>query len=399
MFNYKYKAINAQGKSVSGKLQAANESDLEGRLRKMQLDLISFKQQSESTSFLNYRRITRQDLINFCFYLEQQHSAGVPLLESLGDIRDNLDNLRFRAVLSNIIENIENGNTMSQAMANYPKEFSQIFVNLIEAGEQSSRLGEVLRDLISSIKWQDELTAQTKKIIMYPSFIALFVLGVAVFMLTYLVPQMVRFLGNTGNEIPWYTMSLIHTSDFVVNYWYLIGGTPIVVITSVMHAYRKYNSAKVLFDHIILEIPLVGPILKKIILSRFTNYFSLMYGANITILQCLVISERIAGNEYISQALRKIRQQIEHGANLTESFHNSGIFPSLIVRMVRVGETTGALDRSLQNVSYFYNRDVEAGVARLQAMIEPALILFLAGFLCWIAIAVLFPVYNMMGKV
>jgi len=398
MTSFKYKAINANGEMIYGRLDAANDSELEARLGRLKLDMISFREQKEQTSLLAKRRVSRRDLINFCFYLEQQHSAGVAILESLCDIRDSSDNLKLRAVLSAMIENIEGGKTLSQAMADYPAVFSPIFVSLIQAGEQSSRLGAVLTDLITSLKWQDELAAQTKKILMYPMFIGVFVIAVAVFMLTYLAPQIVRFLATTGNPIPWYTQALLSSSDILIHYWYMFIATPAGIALVFYVGMKKYPAFRTRVDQAKLHIPMVGPIMHKIMLSRFANYFALMYGADITILDALRICEKITGNQYIANHIQQITLFIEQGNTLTDSFASVGIFPNLVVRMIRVGESTGALDKALQNVSYFYNRDIEDSVGRLQVMIEPALILILAGFLCWLAVSILFPIYDMMGN-
>lgn len=398
MPNFKYKAINQQGHLVRGTLEAANDVELEARLHKSSLDLIHCKELVVKRSFTRHR-IQKQDLINFCFYLQQQHSAGVPILESLMDIRDNMENPHFRQILTHVVESIENGKNLSQALAEHRKVFSDVFVNLIEAGEKSSKLDDVLKDLIHSLKWQDELAAQTKKIMMYPAFIATFVLGVSIFLLVYLTPQIIQFLGNTGQKIPWYTQSLINTSNFMIHHGVTLALALIALGVSVTYLYKKHIKFKQHVDRSVLELPMLGIIIKKILISRFTNYFALMYSADITVLECLSICEKIVGNSYMTKSIERIKDRIAQGATLTDSFQSSAMFPNLVVRMIRIGETTGALDRSLKNVSYFYNRDVEESIAKLQVLIEPLLILLLAIFLGWIAAAVLFPVYDMMGTV
>ena len=186
---YTYKAIDTRGKSVIGRVEAVNLFDLEQRLARMELDLVSGAQSSQGSRFLG-GRVTRQDLINFCFHLEQLAKAGVPLIEGLTDLRESLENARFREVVSGLIESIEGGKTLSSALGEFPEVFSKVFVSLIRSGEQTGRLAEVLASLTESLKWEDELAAQTKKIVMYPAFVASIVVLVFFFLMIYLVPQM-----------------------------------------------------------------------------------------------------------------------------------------------------------------------------------------------------------------
>src|SRR5688572_26173514 len=224
---YTYKAIDSRGKTVMGRVEAVNLFDLEQRLSRMDLDLVTGGQSSQ-TSRLFGARVPRQELINFCFHLEQLATAGVPVMEGLVDLRDSLENPRFREVVSGLIEAIEGGRSLSQALAEFPEVFSKVFVSLVRSGEQTGKLSEVLKSLTESLKWEDELTAQTKKLMMYPAFVGGIVLLVTFFLMIYLVPQMTGFIRNMGQEIPLQTRILMGVSAFFVDYWWAIIASPFV---------------------------------------------------------------------------------------------------------------------------------------------------------------------------
>jgi len=395
---YTYKAVDAQGKSIVGRTEAVNPFDLEQRLVRMGLDLVYGAPTSQSARLIGGMRIQRQDLINFCFHLEQLSSAGVPVLEGLVDLRDSLENPRFREVIAGLIEAIQGGRNLSQSLAEYPEVFSKVFVSLVRSGEQTGRLPEVLKSLTESLKWEDELAAQTKKLIMYPAFVGGIVLLVTLFLMIYLVPQMTSFIRNMGQEIPLQTRVLIHVSNFFVNYWGAVILAPFVVWFGVKYAARTSPAVAFTLDRYKITMPLLGPILKKIILSRFASSFAMMYASGITVLDAVRSAEEIVGNRPIENALRSVGQQIAEGKNLTVAFQDVGLFPPLVIRMLRIGENTGGLDTALLNVSYFYNREVRESIGRVQAMIEPALTLVLGAILGWVMLSVLGPVYDTISK-
>jgi len=395
---YTYKAIDAQGKSVVGRTDAVNPFDLEQRLSRMGLDLVYGAPSSQAARMIGGARVRRQDLINFCFHLEQLSSAGVPLVEGLVDLRESVDNARFREVVSGLIESIEGGKNLSASLAEFPEVFSKVFVSLVRSGEQTGKLSEVLKSLSESLKWEDELAAQTKKLIMYPAFVGGIVLLVTFFLMIYLVPQMTGFIRNMGQEIPLQTVILIAVSNFFVDFWWAVLAAPFVAWFGLRFAARTYPQVAFTIDRYKISMPLIGPILKKIILSRFASSFAMMYASGITVLDAVRSCEEIVGNRPIENALHSAGQQIAEGKNLTAAFQDVGLFPPLVIRMLRIGENTGALDTALLNVSYFYNREVKEAIGRVQAMIEPALTLVLGAILGWVMLSVLGPVYDTISK-
>ena len=398
---YSYTSMNPGGKLVRGVIDAANQSDLELRLRRMELDLIEGKPSVQSKFRLSMGRgkVTRKDLINFCFHMEQLTAAGVSVIEGLTDLRDGLDQPRLREVVADMIEDIEGGSQLSEAMGRHPQVFDLAFSSLVTAGEQSGRLTDVFKSLSESIKWQDELASQTKKIVMYPAFVGTVVLGVTVFLMVSLVPQLTGFIKTMGQELPMHTVALIAVSNVFINYWYVLLAVPVLLVVAIKITLKNSARARFLADGYKLRIPLIGPVLHKIILARFVTFFALMYASGITILDCIRLSEGIVNNQQVAFGLRQVRQLISEGQGVTAAFQLADMFPPLVIRMLRVGEATGALDTALRNVAYFYNRDIEDMIERVQSLIEPVMTVVLGLILGWIMLSVLGPIYDTISKI
>lgn len=398
MPTYNYKAVDQTGRPAQGEIDALNEIDLELRLEKIGLDLITFRQVTKSASLFSRKKVSHKDLMMFCFQLEQLTSSGVPLLDGLIDLRDSTSNLHFQKVIGGLVSEVEGGRMLSQAMAEYPNVFSHVFVSLVQAGEQTGRLPEVFDNLAATLRWQDELVSQTKRLLAYPTFVLVVVLAAVAFLMSYLVPQMVSFLQNMGQELPLETRVLIFMSNSFVHYWWIIVSAPVLLAIVVAIMVRRSAEARYKFDYVKLRIPVVGDILQKIILARFARYFALMYQTGIPILDAIKTCEEIVANRVVADALSRAQQQINAGDSMSESFRNAGLFPPLVVRMIRVGEGTGGLDKSLLKISYFYDRDVNESIEKMMKLIEPTLTVILGGILAFIMFSVLGPVYDSFGK-
>lgn len=398
MATFNYKAIDQTGRHAQGQIDAQNEVDLELRLERMGLDLITFRSSTKSSNSFAKNRVSNRDLVMFCFQLEQLTSAGVPILDGLNDLRESTQNLYFQKVLGAIAGEVEGGKMLSQALAEHPDVFDEVFVNLVGAGEQTGQLPAVFDNLSNTLKWQDELLSQTKKLLAYPLFVLVVVLAAVTFLMVYLVPEMVKFLNSLGQELPLNTRILIFISDAFVHYWWLIITVPLVLAAAGVAYVNQSAEARYRFDYLKLKLPLTGDILHKIIMARFARYFALMYQTGIPILQAIKTCEKIVGNRVIADALSRAHAQINAGDSMSESFHNAGLFPPLVVRMIKVGESTGALDKSLLNISYFYDRDVNELMQKLLKLLEPALTVILGLILAFIMVSVLGPVYDSFSK-
>jgi type IV pilus assembly protein PilC len=392
---FRYKAMDAGGAFISGRIDAVNLADLEAQLLHLGLDLIDARRLR--LQFGN--GIPRRALINFCFHLEHLVGAGVPIVDALKDLRDSILHPNFRAVLGTMAESVEGGKRLSEAMADHPRIFDPVVVSLIQAGEDSGKLPEILASLVASLKWQDELASHARRLAIYPAALGLVTLGLLVFMMTYLVPKLTIFLKGMGRELPWHTELLIGISRVILDDWYFLLGVPAicgVILAAALHRSPRFRFA---WDSIKLRVPLLGNILRRIILGRFANVLALLYGAGISVLDAIQATERVVGNAAIARGLRRANRLISAGETIASAFGRVGLFPPLVIRMLRVGENTGELDRALSNVAYFFNRDVKEAVERLQAMIEPIIIVLIGATIGWIMLSVLGPIYDLIATI
>lgn len=398
MPSYHYKAVDRIGRPARGSLRAANDVDLELRLKRMGLDLITCREARQGALRVPRQRVSRQELITFCFHLEQVQRSGVPFLQGLRDLRDSTANPHFREIAATILEDMEGGKLLSQALAAHPKIFNGVFVSLVKAGEQSGRLDEVFANLAAHMKWQDELLAQTRRLLIYPALVLAVMSAVVVFLLLYVVPQLATLLRSMDVALPLQTRVLIALSRGFAAYWPVVFGLPALVAGAAALAVAKNAKARYLLDYLKLRLPVTGSILQKIILARFASFLALMYQSGIGLLDALRTCEEIVGNRVLADALQRAGQQIGAGDGLTESFRNLGFFPPLVLRMLGVGESTGALDSALLNVSYFYDRETKDTLEKALKLLEPTLTAILGLILGLIMYSVLMPIYDVLGK-
>lgn len=400
MPDYKFKTIDSVGKVRADTMIASNPMELEKRLGSMGFDLLSYKEQIRaSKSIFRRKSISKRELINFTFHIEQLIKSGVPLLDSLKDIRNSLDYSHFTDVMQTIIDDIEGGKTLSLALKEHTHIFDNVYITLVRVGEETGRLADVLHDLGETLRWQDELASHTRKIMIYPTIVFVVVFAVVTFLMMYLMPQLLPFIKSIGGEVPTHTKVLLAVSWFFVEYWYVVFGAPILLFMAIKASVRSNPAAEYFFDGIKLRIWLIGPLLMKIKLARFANYFAKMYSAGITVLDSLDISEQMVDNKVLEDSIKIAKTRIAEGTLISESFESTGIFPSMIVRMLKVGEDTGAMDEALLNVSYFYNREVRESIDKLEPTMMPALTVFLGVIMMWIMMSVLGPVYDAVTSV
>jgi type IV pilus assembly protein PilC len=387
---FQYKAIDASGKFISGSLDAGNINDLELRLEKMEMDLVTFKQKDPGSDLFGRNKIGRRDLINFSFYLEQLTRAGVPILEGLADLRDGEENPTFRDIITGLIEAIEGGNSFSQALALYPKIFDDVFVSLIRVGERSGRMSHVLVDITETLKWQDELMAKARKIMTYPAVIGTLVMSVVMFLMIFVVPDIMDAIVGLGGEIPLETRALMATSHFLVNFWYLVIAAPFVIFFALKYYYNSSSKARFRLDGVMLKLPIVGHVNEKI---------KIMFASGITVLDAINLSKGVLSNAVLEDGIDRAWQQISEGSSISEAFKNIGIFPPLVVRMLRVGESSGQMDKSLDNVSYFFDRDINDSIEKMEPVLQTSLMATIGIIVLWLALSVLGPIYDTIATI
>ncbi len=398
---YQYSAVNQTGSVSRGKMDARNQADLEKRIARLGLTLINATESGGLLvgSSLFQKKVTHDELAQFCFYIEQLVNGGVPLLEGLSDVRDSVANPSLRNTIGIIIQDIEGGSTLSQALRQHPKVFDEVFNSLVEAGEFSGELGLVLRNIGENIKWQSEIIAKTKKAVRYPIGALIVLIICTGCLMALVVPKLTTLLLSLGHELPIYTLALIATSDFVLNEW----DTSLIVVISI------YIIVKVLlklipgvdyfWDKTKIRIPGFGPVIEKLLLSRFSNIFGMLYGAGVSVIDSLKISRGALGNKFVARGMDTIITNITEGSSISQAFRDSGLFPPLVLRMLKLGETTGGVDKAMEQIKAYYDRDATEAIETAQGLIQPIMLLLLASILVWVILAVYGPLYDLVGSV
>jgi type IV pilus assembly protein PilC len=394
---FKYRAINNKGRPVRGVISAANETDLYNQLQSAGLELVQCASMSKKRGLLaniGMKKVKVRDLIQLFLHMEQMQSAGVPLLEALGDIRDTTDLDRLRDILSDVYRDVSEGSSLSEAMAQHPKVFTKLYVSLIASGEETGDLTSSYRHLIKYLKWVDDMQTKVRKATRYPTILVVVIVVTIVFMMAVVVPQIVGFIEFLGQDLPFYTTALIATSKFFKAYWWAVLIAPVLAFVLFKVMRKSSDTFRFESDKILLDIPIMGPLIRKISIARFAQTFGALFASGIDVMQGLRNARETVTNLYLVDALEGVEQQVAAGSPLSESFNASGEFPSMVVRMLKVGEESGNLTVVLDQVADFYTKDVDEAVQGLIAMIEPFLTALLGVMIAWIAIAVFGPIYS-----
>lgn len=397
MARFSYTAVNKAGRQVRGDMNADNDMDLEARLKQMDLDLVSSRQLRERR-MLRFGSVRVRDLIVLCLHLEQLDRAGVPLLDSLADMRDTADTPRMKDLLIGIFESVKNGKMLSVALAEHPKVFGTVFVGLVAAGEKTGKLADSFGHLGRHLKWTSELKRKVKKAIRYPIAVLFFITLAITILMTMVVPKLISFILNQGFSIPWHTKALIAVSHAFEHYWYLIFGIPAGIIILFIIIYRKFPNVAYKADTVFLKLPVMGPVIRKIDMARFTHFFAIMFNSGVDILEALGGAQKVVRNRVLKESVDEVRQAVTNGSSITKALKQSGQFPNLVVRMFKVGEDSGNMKDALENVNFFYDREVNDSVEAMVGMIQPALTVVLGLILFWVIAAMFGPLYESFTK-
>ena len=316
------------------------------------------------------------------------------MLDSLADIRDTTDHTTLRDVMSEIHRDVSEGSSLSESMSRHPKVFGNLYISLISAGEDTGDLTSSYLQLMKFLKWMDMMQSQIKKATRYPIILLAAVLLVMVVMMGYVVPEVVGFIKNIGQELPFYTIWLINTSEFFQSYWWAILGGPPAVFIGVKALKKMSGDFAYRLDYMMLSWPVYGNLTRKINIARYAQTFGALFASGIDIVNCLVSSRATVNNLALIEAVEAVEAYVQAGSPLSEAFSLSGEFPSLVTRMIKIGEESGNLTSVLEQVSEFYTKDVDEAIQGMIAMIEPMLTAFLGIMILWIAAAVFGPIYS-----
>ncbi|MFP4097209.1 MAG: type II secretion system F family protein [Alphaproteobacteria bacterium] len=401
-----------RGRPVRGVLSALNEVDLYNQLQSGGLELVQCKSLSKKGSKfgrITFNRVKIRDLIQFFIHMEQMQSAGVPLLDALGDIRDGAENDMMRDMMSEIFRDVRDGASLSEAMEKHPKIFKPLYISLIKAGEDTGDLTSSYLQLERYLKWLDAMQSKVRKATRYPTIVSVVVVFVVIFMMSVVVPQIVGFLKYLDIELPLITVWLIATSNFFVEPQFHIFAIPVygtlivlvvpMIFVGVIIALRTMSERVAYqFDSFYLNMPVAGKLIRKITIARYAQTFSALFASGIDVIKALRSSRNTVSNLVLLEAMESVEHYVESGSSLSDSLNASGEFPSMVVRMVKIGEESGQLSSVLDQVAEFYTKDVDEAIDALIEMIQPALTVILALVIVWIAAGSLGPIYMNLGN-
>lgn len=387
--------------------------DLYNQLQSAKLELVDcsvISQKKMGGKFSRGAKIKIRDLIQLFVHMEQMQSAGVPLLDALGDIRDTTENNRMRDIMSEIHRDVSDGASLSESMQKHPKVFGNIYISLIRAGEDTGDLTSSYKQLEKYLKWIDEMQSKIRKATRYPIIVTGVVLVTVAVMMGVVVPQIVGFLNNMDIELPIQTVALIKTSDFFSKPLFHIFGLPVpggvIVVAVPIAIFAGLKILKKLSDEwayridlMMLNMPVAGNLIRKITIARYAQTFGALFASGIDVVNALKSARFTVSNLAMIDALEAVEGYVQAGSPLSEAFNSSGEFPSLVVRMLKVGEESGNLTPVLEQVSEFYTKDVDEAVQGLIAGIEPMLTGVLGGMIMWIAAGVFGPIYGSFSEI
>ena len=408
MPTFSYIAINEQGREIAGVLDAVDSAAAKRSLENQNLLPLKVSpgkatvnagtgksgRKAESTTTGSHRRTTLRELIDFTRQLATLLRAGVQILSSLETLAQQTENLRFKEILTEITEDISGGEDFSAALGRHPKVFNQLYVNSVRAGEAGGVLDDILVRIADVMKRDLEIRQRVKGALRYPVIVVIGMIIAFLVMVTLVVPKFAGIFNQVELDLPLPTVILMFIADVVLGYWWII--LPILVgIILLFRFFISTEKGRFWWDGQILKFPVFGPLILKAAITRFTAMFETLSRSGLPILQIFQIVSDSIGNVVLGEALSKASLGIEHGQEVSVSLGDTGFFPPMVIKMIAVGETSGALDEMLANISEYYDEEVKRSVDGLTAMIEPALTLGMGIMVLLLALAVFLPMWDM----
>lgn len=400
MLTFAYKAKSSEGKIVKGKMTSVSKQAVLKELS--HLDLIVFEVK-ELNSFL-YQEIhignpvKSKDFVLFLRQFATLIESGIVLLDALKTLEEQTDNKPLKQALQEISKEIREGISLSAAMEKYPKLFPELLVSMILAGEVSGRLDEILDRMATYYEKQYRLKQKIVTALTYPMAVSLMALVVTFFMLTVIVPIFAELFLSFDQDIPAFTQFILDLSTFFQLYWWIILGVLSGIIYSIRVLKKNENTAFIM-DELVLKLPIFGKFIQKTLLARLTQTLSSLLNSSVPILQAVDITERVIENRVMKNVLKKSKHSLEKGESIAKPMEESWVFPKLITQMIAVGESTGAIDEMLMKVSDFYEQEVEEASDKLQSLIEPIMIVFLAVVVGSIVLSMVIPMFSLFESI
>lgn len=391
---YQYAAMNrASGQKMSGTIEVASEAAGITLLRERGLTVTSMKKARAKKKARN-KRVGIDDLVIFCRQMATIVNAGLPLIEGLNILGEQMENPTFRRVIKQIEKDVEGGDTLTDSLSRHPKVFSTLFINLVRAGEASGMLDEILAQLALYLEKASSLQRKVKSAMIYPIVVMIVAVIVVLVLMIWVIPVFEGIFQGFGAELPLPTKILLTISHFIRDYWYLLGagafGLGFLVKKILSTEKGRYK-----FDQNLLKMPILGTLFRKVAVAKFSRTFSTLLRSGVNILVSLEIVARTSGNKVVERAIDNMRSSIKEGESIAGPLRDSGVFPPMVTRMIDVGERTGALDEMLTKIADFYEDQVDTAVAGLTQMLEPFILVFLGVIVGGILIAMYMPMFKM----
>ena len=397
---YKWSGKASNGKIVKGEITAASDQDVKSYLRRQRIipKSISKKPKALFASF-GGGRVTDKDLVIFTRQFSTMIGAGLPLVQALEILSTQTENKFFAKTVGEIKNEVEGGSTFADALKKHPKIFSDLYTNMVAAGEAGGILDTILIRLAAYIEKAQNLKRKVKGAMVYPSVVITVAIMVIVIIMVFVVPTFGTMFATLGGTLPMPTQIIISASDFLAGTGGLICLGSIIAFVIFIMQFKKTERGRKIIDRFILKMPVVGILFKKVAVAKFTRTLGTLISSGVPILDGLNITAKTAGNKVVEESVLKVRQGVSEGKTIAEPLSEAKVFPPMVTQMIAVGESTGALDNMLEKIADFYDDEVDIAVSNLTSMIEPILMVFLGGTIGFIVVAMYLPIFKLITLV
>jgi len=397
---YKYKAIDESGKAVQGVIDAESPKGATEKLKRQGVFLSSLHEAKEgrSRSFNPFKGIKISELAVTTRQFSTLISAGLPLEASLSALSEQTEDNKLGQVLAEVRERVSEGSSLANALSEHKDIFSDLYINIVKAGEASGSLDIVLLRLADFLETQAALTSRVKGALIYPMFMFFIGGGVLFFTMTYVIPRIAKIFEESQSSLPLMTLILIKISDFLNNYILLILLFVIILVFASIR-FNRTDRGKMFFDRLMLKVPVFGKLTSMVAISRFTRTLGTLLSSGIPLLNALEIGEAVMENKVYRKTLQEVRDNVREGTSLAQPLKESGVFPPLVTRMIAVGEQTGEMEAMLSKVADIYDQQVDTMVSTLTSLLEPVMIVIIGAVMAFIVFAVLLPIFNLTSTI
>jgi len=395
---FEYKGKSLSGKQVQGELKAKNRAELERLLRGNKILVTSLTKKPTQIRIRIGSGIKKIDISRFTRQFATMISAGLPMVQCLEILGAQMESAEFRRIIVSVKEAVQSGSTLSEALGRHKKAFDDLYVNMVEAGEVGGALDTILIRLAQYREKSDKLIRKVKGALVYPIVVMIVATGVTFAMLRFIVPVFAKMFSGMGAELPAPTAAVLNISNFLRDNTLLILFIVVVAIIGFRIFLRNPNG-RLAFDNFKLNMPLLGSLIRKSAISRFTRTLSTLLSSGVAILDALNITAKTSGNMVLQNAIKKSMISIAEGETITKPLKDVGVFPPMVTQMISVGEKTGGLDDMLSKIADFYDDEVDAAVAALTSIIEPVIIVVMGAVIGGILIAMYLPMFDIVGKI